>query len=85
VDSFNDPMIDNKDSKKRYRADVLLEERAAGLAMNGAQKEADALMKQMGALLESGNLEGVRQLIIDHKIVARSLGRPIGQRCANST
>ncbi|MFT7344864.1 MAG: glycyl-tRNA synthetase [Lentimonas sp.] len=26
VDAFNDPMIDNKDSKKRYRADVLLEE-----------------------------------------------------------
>lgn len=26
VDGFNDPMIDNKDSKKRYRADVLLEE-----------------------------------------------------------
>ena len=26
VDAFNDPLIDNKDSKKRYRADVLLEE-----------------------------------------------------------
>ena len=26
VDGFNDPMIDNKDSKKRYRADVLIEE-----------------------------------------------------------
>jgi glycyl-tRNA synthetase len=26
VDGFSDPMIDNKDSKKRYRADVLLEE-----------------------------------------------------------
>ncbi|MCP4123060.1 MAG: glycine--tRNA ligase [Bacteroidetes bacterium] len=26
VDSFNDPLIDNKDSKKRYRADVLLED-----------------------------------------------------------
>ena len=26
VDGFNDPMIDNKDSKKRYRADVLLED-----------------------------------------------------------
>lgn len=26
VDAFNDPMIDNKDSKKRYRADVLVEE-----------------------------------------------------------
>lgn len=27
VDSFSDPLIDNKDSKKRYRADVLIEER----------------------------------------------------------
>jgi glycyl-tRNA synthetase len=26
VDAFNDPLIDNKDSKKRYRADVLLED-----------------------------------------------------------
>mgnify|MGYP001603806955 CR=1 FL=1 len=26
VDAFSDPLIDNKDSKKRYRADVLLEE-----------------------------------------------------------
>jgi glycyl-tRNA synthetase len=29
VDAFNDPLIDNKDSKKRYRADVLLEEHMA--------------------------------------------------------
>ena len=28
VDAFNDPLIDNKDSKKRYRADVLIEEHA---------------------------------------------------------
>ena len=26
IDAFNDPLIDNKDSKKRYRADVLIEE-----------------------------------------------------------
>ena len=26
VDAFNDPLIDNKDSKKRYRADVLVED-----------------------------------------------------------
>ncbi|MFY0672103.1 MAG: glycine--tRNA ligase [Bacteroidia bacterium] len=26
VDNFNDPLIDNKDSKKRYRADVLIED-----------------------------------------------------------
>lgn len=29
VDAFNDPLIDNKDSKKRYRADVLIEEAVA--------------------------------------------------------
>ena len=29
VDAFNDPLIDNKDSKKRYRADVLIEEELA--------------------------------------------------------
>jgi glycyl-tRNA synthetase len=31
VDAFNDPLIDNKDSKKRYRADVLIEDAAAKL------------------------------------------------------
>ncbi len=29
LDAFNDPLIDNKDSKKRYRADVLIEEHVA--------------------------------------------------------
>jgi len=29
VDAFNDPMVDNKDSKKRYRADVLVEDHIA--------------------------------------------------------
>jgi glycyl-tRNA synthetase len=31
VDAFNDPLIDNKDSKKRYRADVLIEDAMAKL------------------------------------------------------
>ena len=26
IENFNDPLIDNKDSKKRYRADVLIED-----------------------------------------------------------
>ena len=29
VDAFNDPLIDNKDSKRRYRADVLVEDHVA--------------------------------------------------------
>ena len=31
VDAFNDPLIDNRDSKKRYRADVLIEQQGEGL------------------------------------------------------
>jgi glycyl-tRNA synthetase len=68
VDSFNDPMIDNRDSKKRYRADVLIEEKAAQLAMDGSQNEADALTREMGRLLDANDLAGVRQLIIDQGI-----------------
>lgn len=68
VDSFNDPMIDNRDSKKRYRADVLIEEKAAQLAMDGRQDEADALTREMGRLLDASDLTGVRQLIIDQDI-----------------
>ena len=43
VDSFNDPMIDNKDSKKRYRADVLVEEHAAVFERAGDIEKANAL------------------------------------------
>jgi len=69
VDSFNDPMIDNKDSKKRYRADVLVEEHAETLAAAGEVERAKALLQKMGGLLDNEDLEGVRQLIIDEKIV----------------
>ena len=36
VSAFNDPLIDNKDSKKRYRADVLIEEWLAKQSINGS-------------------------------------------------
>jgi glycyl-tRNA synthetase len=68
VDSFNDPMIDNKDSKKRYRADVLIEDKAAELAMAGDQAAADRLTREMGRLLEKEDLSGLRQLIVDEGI-----------------
>lgn len=38
VDSFSDPLIDNKDSKKRYRADVLLEEKIDKLREKGEKE-----------------------------------------------
>ncbi len=47
VDAFNDPLIDNKDSKKRYRADVLLEEHMAKYADKIA-KEVEKARKKFG-------------------------------------
>lgn len=69
VDSFNDPMIDNKDSKKRYRADVLIEDKAATYEDAGDKSKGQALRDMLGKLMEAGDLEGVRNLIIAESIV----------------
>ena len=47
VDAFNDPLIDNKDSKKRYRADVLIEEQIAKI-QGKIDKEVDKAAKRFG-------------------------------------
>ena len=47
VDGFNDPMIDNKDSKKRYRADVLIEEHQEKIRQK-IEKEITKAAKRFG-------------------------------------
>ena len=47
VDAFNDPMIDNKDSKKRYRADVLVEDHIQKIE-DKIQKEVDKARQRFG-------------------------------------
>jgi glycyl-tRNA synthetase len=47
VDAFNDPLIDNKDSKKRYRADVLIEDHMAKLEEK-INKEVEKAYKRFG-------------------------------------
>ena len=47
VDAFNDPLIDNRDSKKRYRADVLIEEQIAKYEEK-MEKEAAKAAKRFG-------------------------------------
>src|SRR6478735_5389915 len=69
VDGFSDPMIDNKDSKKRYRADVLIEERSAQYANEGNPEKGKALEEKLARLLEADDLKGVQDLIITEKIV----------------
>jgi glycyl-tRNA synthetase len=68
VDNFSDPMIDNKDSNKRYRVDHLIEAHAEALAFEGKKEEEFALLKNMDALLASSDYAGLKQLIIDNNI-----------------
>src|SRR5437868_4327180 len=69
VDSFSDPMIDNKDSKKRYRVDQLIEAHAEKLALEGKKEEEYALLKTMDELLTKEDYTGLKQLIEENKIV----------------
>jgi glycyl-tRNA synthetase len=68
VDNFNDPMIDNKDSKKRYRVDHLIEGHAEVMEKDGRLDESRALLEAMDKLLAKDDFEGLKKLIIDYNI-----------------
>ncbi len=68
VDNFSDPMIDNKDSNKRYRVDHLIEAHADELMAKGEKEKADALIAEMEQLLAADNLPGVKTLIDSNNI-----------------
>ena len=69
VNSFNDPMVDNKDSKKRYRADVLIENKAVEYENAGDKGKASALIQRMVQSLEAEDLAAVKQLIEEEGII----------------
>ncbi|TAE60002.1 MAG: glycine--tRNA ligase, partial [Bacteroidetes bacterium] len=68
VDNFSDPMIDNKDSKKRYRVDHLLEAKADALTQAGEAEKAEELLAKMNALLSTEDFGGLQELIIAENI-----------------
>ena len=69
VEGFNDPMIDNKDSQKRYRADQIIENKAEQYRKEGNEQRANELVDKMNDRLKKEDLEGVRDLIIKENIV----------------
>ncbi|NIG52743.1 glycine--tRNA ligase [Chitinophaga sp. Cy-1792] len=70
VDNFSDPMIDNKDSKKRYRVDHLIE----GFAENLPKEQADELLATMDRLLADNDFDGLKSLIEEKKIACTVSG-----------
>lgn len=74
VDGFNDPMIDNKDSKKRYRADQLIEDQIARYEADGKLEEAQKLQRDMDAALNDDDLARLKSIIEEHHIVCPQSG-----------
>lgn len=69
VGGFNDPMIDDKQSKKRYRADMLIEQYIAKLEKDGKQDEADKIQKQLDTTGTRKSLtEDLYDIIMENEI-----------------
>ena len=66
VDAFNDPLIDNKDSKKRYRADVLVEEHIAKIEAK-IQKEVDKAAKRFGDAFNEEQFLSTNPRVVGYK------------------
>jgi glycyl-tRNA synthetase len=69
VGGFNDPMIDDKQSKKRYRADMLIEQYIAKLEKDGKQDEADKIQEQLDTTGTRKSLtEDLYDIIMENEI-----------------
>jgi glycyl-tRNA synthetase len=66
VDAFNDPLIDNKDSKKRYRADVLIEEQLAKIE-DKIQKEVDKAKKRFGDAFDEQQFRETNARVLENQ------------------
>jgi len=67
VDAFNDPLIDNKDSKKRYRADVLIEDYCEKLNIK-AQKEIIKAKKRFGDSFNEEEFIATNPRVVKYKL-----------------
>ncbi len=69
VDGFNDPMIDDKQSKKRYRADMLIEQHILKLREKGKNEKADDLQNQLDTTgTRKGLCEDLYAIIMEEEI-----------------
>jgi len=66
VDAFNDPLIDNKDSKKRYRADVLVEDYVAKLDSK-IEKEVKKAAKRFGDSFDKDQFLSTNPRVLQYK------------------
>jgi glycyl-tRNA synthetase len=78
VDAFNDPLIDNKTSKKRYRADVLVEDYVAKIEAK-IDKEVKKAAKRFGATFDEAQFRSTNPRVIANQEKAEAILKRLGQ------
>ncbi|MEO9512358.1 MAG: glycine--tRNA ligase [Flavobacteriaceae bacterium] len=82
VDAFNDPLIDNKDSKKRYRADVLVEDYVAKIETK-IDKEVTKAAKRFGDSFDKKQFLETNQRVLDYQAKADGILKRLGKSLEN--
>lgn len=78
VDAFNDPLIDNKDSKKRYRADVLVEDYVARIEAK-IDKEVQKASKRFGETFDKNQFLKTNPRVLGYQEKAESILKRLGR------
>ena len=78
IDAFNDPLIDNKDSKKRYRADVLIED-YVGKIENKIEKEVQKAAKRFGTAFDEAQFLSTNPRVVKYQEQASSILKRMGR------
>ena len=78
VDAFNDPLIDNKDSKKRYRADVLVEDYCGKLEVK-IEKEVTKAAKRFGEAFDKEQFLATNPRVVGYQEKINGILKRLGQ------
>ena len=78
VDAFNDPLIDNKVSKKRYRADVLVEDHVAKIEAK-IEKEVAKAAKRFGAAFDEAQFKTTNPRVVGYQEKAATILKRLGK------
>jgi glycyl-tRNA synthetase len=82
VDAFNDPLIDNKDSKKRYRADVLIEDHCAKIEAK-INKEIAKAAKRFGEAFDKEEFVSTNPRVLGYKEKIETILSRMGRSLEN--
>ena len=82
VDAFNDPLIDNKDSKKRYRADVLVEDYTAKIEAK-IDKEVAKAEKRFGDTFDKEQFLATNQRVVEYQEKIDTILKRLGKSLEN--